>query len=125
MKKTKTPGLYVHQNGVYYLRREIPEALRSQLGVAADAWVMLTACRLVKKKGVDFLIGSMKAIRERIPTAQLMIVGSGREQKKLLRLVKSEGVEDCVTFVGPVRAFAGVPQLDTLNFDWLWVYSEE
>ena len=32
MKKTKTPGLYVHQNGVYYLRREIPEALRSQFG---------------------------------------------------------------------------------------------
>jgi hypothetical protein len=34
-------------------------------------------------------------------------------------------VGNCVTYVGPVRAFAGVPQLDTLNFDWLWAYSEE
>lgn len=34
-------------------------------------------------------------------------------------------VGDCATYVGPVRAFGGAPQLDTLNFDWLWVYSEE
>jgi integrase len=29
MKKTKTPGLYVHSNGIYYLRRQIPELLRT------------------------------------------------------------------------------------------------
>lgn len=34
-------------------------------------------------------------------------------------------VGDCASYVGPVRAFAGTPQLDTLNFDWLWVYSEQ
>ncbi len=34
-------------------------------------------------------------------------------------------VGNCVTYVGPVRAFGANPQLDTLNFDWLWVYSEE
>ena len=28
MKATKTPGLYVHTNGVYYLRRQIPDELR-------------------------------------------------------------------------------------------------
>lgn len=32
MKATKTPGLYVHGNGVYYLRRQIPEALRAYFG---------------------------------------------------------------------------------------------
>lgn len=32
MKATKTPGLYVHDNGVYYLRRQIPEALRAYFG---------------------------------------------------------------------------------------------
>ncbi len=28
----------------------------------------------------------------------------------------------CLTFVGPVRLFDGTPQLDTINFDWLWTY---
>lgn len=27
---------------------------------------------------------------------------------------------DCVTFVGPVSAFNGTPQLNASNFDWLW-----
>lgn len=34
-------------------------------------------------------------------------------------------VGDCITYVGPVRGFNNSPQLDTLNFDWLWTYSEE
>ena len=32
MKKTNTPGLYVHSNGIYYLRRQIPEVLRDHFG---------------------------------------------------------------------------------------------
>ncbi|HEU4967894.1 DUF6538 domain-containing protein, partial [Sphingomonas sp.] len=32
MKATKTPGLYVHANGIYYLRRQIPDALRAYFG---------------------------------------------------------------------------------------------
>lgn len=31
-------------------------------------------------------------------------------------------LNQCVTYVGPVRGFNGQPQLDTLNFDWLWTY---
>ncbi|MFT6400291.1 MAG: hypothetical protein ACJAYU_005062 [Bradymonadia bacterium] len=34
-------------------------------------------------------------------------------------------VGNCVTYVGPVRAFGNNPQLDTVNFDWLWVYNED
>ena len=36
MKKTRTPGLYVHTNGVYYLRREITPRLRSFFGGKAE-----------------------------------------------------------------------------------------
>ncbi len=32
-------------------------------------------------------------------------------------------VGQCVTFVGPVRGFNDTPQIDTLNFGWLWSYS--
>ena len=50
----------------------------------------------------------------------------GTSQSVILRSSSTFlAVGNCVTFVGPVRTFAGVPQLDTLNFDWLWVYSEQ
>lgn len=32
-------------------------------------------------------------------------------------------VGDCLTFAGPLGSFAGVPQLDTQNFDWLFDYT--
>ncbi|MEC8025203.1 MAG: glycosyltransferase family 4 protein [Myxococcota bacterium] len=76
--------------------------LRSEFGIGLNDWVMLTACRLVKKKGIDFLIESMTAVRERIPNAVLVIVGSGREQKKLRRLVTSHGLEQAVLFLGRI-----------------------
>ena len=50
----------------------------------------------------------------------------GTSQSVILRSSSTFlAVGNCVTYVGPVRAFAGVPQLDTLNFDWLWIYSEQ
>ena len=75
--------------------------LRHDLGIADDAYVITTVCRLVAKKGVDFLLRTFASIRVQIPNAHLLIVGDGKDRKHYQRLV-AELELNPVTFVGEV-----------------------
>jgi phosphatidylinositol alpha-1,6-mannosyltransferase len=76
--------------------------LRSALGIPQDAYLMTTACRLVAKKGIDFLLPAMPRIRREIPNAHLLIIGEGRHGRRYQRLATQLGLLDCVTFAGRV-----------------------
>ena len=76
--------------------------LRAAYDVPPDAWLMLTACRLVKKKGVDFLIDSVAAVRAQVPRAHLLIVGSGKEFKRLRKRAAASPCAEHITFAGRV-----------------------
>ena len=76
--------------------------LRAAYGIDPDAWLLLTACRLVKKKGVDFLIDSMARVRGAIPHAHLLIVGSGKEFKRLRKRAARTETAEHITFAGRV-----------------------
>lgn len=56
--------------------------------------------RLVEKKGVKYLIQALPSIRQRVPNAHLVIVGSGPELPELTALVSRLGLQDCVEFRG-------------------------
>lgn len=56
--------------------------------------------RLVEKKGVKYLIQALPSIRQRVPGAHLVIVGSGPELPELTALVSELGLQDYVTFRG-------------------------
>ena len=56
--------------------------------------------RLVEKKGVKYLIQALPIIRQRVPSAHLVIVGSGPELPELTALVSGLGLQDCVEFRG-------------------------
>ena len=56
--------------------------------------------RLVEKKGVKYLIQALPSIRQRVPDAHLVIVGSGPELPELTALVSELGLQDCVEFRG-------------------------
>ncbi len=78
------------------------EEIRQELGLPLDKTILLTACRLVDKKGVDFLIHSMAKNDPEKNKLHLVIVGEGRRFKRFKKLTNSLGVEDHVTFVGVV-----------------------
>jgi phosphatidylinositol alpha-1,6-mannosyltransferase len=80
-------------------RKEL--SLRGELGIAEDAYVILTVCRLVAKKGVDFLLRAFPAVRELLPNAHLLIVGDGKDRKYCRRLARELEL-DQVTFAGRV-----------------------
>lgn len=74
-------------------------ATRDLLGVG-DAPLVVCASRLVARKGQDQLIRAFPAVRERVPGAQLVIVGDGPYRRTLEKLAKrAEGVQ----FTGAVE----------------------
>jgi glycosyltransferase involved in cell wall biosynthesis len=58
--------------------------------------------RLVKEKGVAYLVEAMPHVRARRPAARLSIVGGGPEREPLERLAARLGVADAVVFHGKV-----------------------
>lgn len=77
------------------------EELRARYGLA-DRPTVLCLSRLVPRKGQDYLIRSMRGIRDRVDDAVLVIVGGGPYEGTLRALVDKEGVQDHVIFTGTV-----------------------
>jgi len=71
-------------------------------GNSTSRFVIMTACRLVHKKGVDFLIRTMPRVLEQIPDAQLLIVGDGPKRKKYEKLIRVMDLSGCVTITGAI-----------------------
>lgn len=77
-------------------------ALRKQLGWPDECYVILSLGRLVKKKGVDYLIRSIPILKKKIKNILVIIAGDGPERKSLEDLTESMGVRDLVRFVGAI-----------------------
>jgi len=59
--------------------------------------------RLEKEKGIEFLIQTIKIVREFIPFVRLIIVGEGRERRKLVWLSERLGLKEIIQWVGHQR----------------------
>ena len=69
---------------------------------------LLAVGRLSREKGFDLLIEALAALRKRFPEADLILVGSGREEMALKELCRSLEIEAAVRFaeqVDPPYAF--------------------
>ncbi|MFN2454130.1 MAG: glycosyltransferase family 4 protein [Pyrinomonadaceae bacterium] len=75
---------------------------RRALGLPENAFILLTACRLVAKKGIDLLLHAVKEIETDLPRVQLVIVGDGKHKTKYQNLTRELGIEERVTFAGRV-----------------------
>lgn len=58
--------------------------------------------RLVEWKGIDGIIRATALLAKRFPDVRTVIAGDGPEEKRLLALVKTLGIEKHVTFLGRV-----------------------
>ena len=76
------------------------EALRAELGLAADARVVACVCRLVEYKGVDTLLRAAQRVIQVAPDVRFVVMGGGPMEAELLRLAESLGVAGAVTFTG-------------------------
>lgn len=64
--------------------------------------ILLTVSRLDKHKGHDLVIEALPYVLKKIKKVKYLIIGQGPEEQKLRELVKSKGLNDCVSFLGYV-----------------------
>ena len=79
------------------------DRLRQELGLPIDRKLLLTACRLVDKKGLDFLLDWFARQRPAERGWHLAVVGKGKRLGRLRNLAQRLGIDGHVTFVGGVR----------------------
>jgi glycosyltransferase involved in cell wall biosynthesis len=63
---------------------------------------LLFVGRITEKKGVQYLIEAMPAVLKKFPECRLLLIGSGEQQQKLVRLTKSFELQDRVLFAGAI-----------------------
>ena len=71
--------------------------------------VIVSVGRLVRRKGQDKLIKAMPEILKNIPDSKLLLVGQGKYQKNLEKLVSKLNLQNSVIFVGRV-AYRDLPK---------------
>ncbi|MFH0855946.1 MAG: glycosyltransferase family 4 protein [Candidatus Omnitrophota bacterium] len=89
--------------------RKDPEGVISgkrDLGLS-DGPVIGIIARLSEVKGHKYLIQAMKIVLEKVPSANLLIIGTGKPQKELAQLAKSLGISRSVFFVPEIQDTAG------------------
>jgi glycosyltransferase involved in cell wall biosynthesis len=99
---------------IVYIRNGIVEpvpsgrAIRRELGIAADAPLVLAVARLDPYKSLHVLIAAAAQLREEFPGLRVLIAGDGPEQARLQGLISSLALGDVVTLLG---ARSDVPDL--------------
>lgn len=79
-------------------------ALRKQLSLPQSHIILLFSGRLVKRKGIDFVINTWTSVKDKYPATSLLILGSGTSQPDsveddLKAEVKAKNMED-ILFLG-------------------------
>ena len=77
-------------------------ALRSQLGLAPDAFVIGKIARLAPLKGHEDLFAAFQKLLPQFPRARLLLVGDGRLRTQLEARARTLGLADKVIFTGLV-----------------------
>ena len=70
------------------------------MGLSDDAPVLLTAGRLVRKKGIEYLIDAVAPLASEWPALRLVVVGDGDLRAELAHRATSHGVASHVHFLG-------------------------
>lgn len=85
-----------------------PVAVRAELGIPANAFVVGHVGRFVEQKNHAFLVDIFAEVAKQEPTAQLLLVGDGELNHSIQQKVAQMGLGDHVIFAG---IQSNVPQL--------------
>ncbi len=77
-----------------------PVDLESEFGIPRGAPVVCCMGRLIPIKGQDLLIEAVAALSERFPALHLLLIGDGKEQKRLQKQACACQIQDRVVFAG-------------------------
>ncbi len=92
----KKAPIFIVPNGVDLEKFQIPKSKFQN----PNSKTIITVSRLVRKNGIDVLIKAFSILntKHNLPNTKLLIIGYGKERKKLENLIKKFGLEDRVEF---------------------------
>ena len=104
VQKEKLEIIYRGVNAEQMLVSESKEALRNELNLSQDHFIVLTVCRIHRRKGLETSINAIKQIYEENPKLPLkyIIIGTGPEEKKFQDLVSNLNLSDNIKLLGAV-----------------------
>lgn len=73
--------------------------MRARLGLKSESLVV-SATRLVRRKGTHYLVAAFLKVRKSLPDAKLAIAGKGPEAANLRAQIRELGIEDSVFMLG-------------------------
>ncbi len=76
------------------------KASRAELELGEDDFLIVSIGRLVKRKGLDYLLQAVA--KRRIPTIKVLLVGEGPEREHLESLAIALGIRQKIVFLGSV-----------------------
>lgn len=76
---------------------------RAALGLRESAFVFLFVGRMIRERGLGYLIAAFSRLVEAAPHARLLLVGDGPERRGILNAAAELGVADLVRFLPPMR----------------------
>jgi len=74
--------------------------VRRELGLEADALVVVAVARLDHVKGVDLLVSAWPTVARRVSSARLLLVGAGPQRDELVASLEAAGHLNSVHFLG-------------------------
>ena len=93
------PGIDVEK---FNPKRYSPEAAREKYQIFEEN-IVLYMGRLIKCKGVDYLIKALPIVRKEIPNTTLVIAGDGPLRMRLQRLSHEVDIDQFVKFIGQIK----------------------
>lgn len=102
-KKKKMQVIY---NGVDiddYLNSTHSEISREDLNIPQDAFVVGMVGRISPQKAPDVFIEAAKYIKEKIPSAQFIIVGNGEQEEEIREIAEKNGILKSLYITGWVE----------------------
>jgi 1,2-diacylglycerol 3-alpha-glucosyltransferase len=104
-QKVKQP-INVIPNGIdlsMFQTVKTPGALRTRLGLGAEAQILLTVGRMDPEKRLDFIVEAFDLIADRVPDAHLVFAGDGSARKHVEEKANSIRAKDRIHFLGMVN----------------------
>lgn len=99
--------------------------LRLKLGIANDAFLLLSVSRVIAKKGYCEKLLAFKKLKSIYRNIHWLIVGDGVFKEELENIIKKEDIEDSVTLVGKVFHTELPLYYSSANLFWLLSKFEE
>jgi len=83
-----------------YFSEDQKKDLRTELGILPEEKVIITTSRLAKKNGIIDLVKGFFEAQKKIDNLRLLVVGEGKERKKIEKLIKKLKIEKKVIMTG-------------------------